>query len=349
MKLLDQVTLAIPATVTDQVELVRAAVHRASGVRIIGMIHDSTLGPALAGVRIHPYINDDEAIREGGRLSEAMSMKAAAADLRLGGATVIVVADPALAKSRQLLEAVGEFVATFPARLVVVNDVGSTSADMRVLREQGASVCLRDPSPFTALGVLEAMRAARVATGQGASLAGVRVAIQGVGNVGSHLAAILTAESAVVTVADRDPGRAAAVARLHGATVLHPDELLSSECDILAPCAIGSVVTAGTLDSFKCSAIVGGANNIIESDDLLEGLTSLGIQYVPDFISNVGGLIALDDEVNGVTDFEPTRRRVAGLYSVVLRLLEEAERLGASAVTIASRRVDERLGRSLPG
>ncbi len=177
-----------------------------SGLRSIIAIHDTTLGPALGGVRMWPYDDESVALQECLRLARAMTLKAAAAGLKLGGGWSVIIGDPAREKTGVLLRGHGRFIATFGGRFIPVNDVGTVQGDLEVIGLEASPVCATgDPSPMTALGVLEGIRACLRAAGGDGSLAGVRVCVQGVGNVGAALARMLASESAELVVADIDP------------------------------------------------------------------------------------------------------------------------------------------------
>lgn len=323
-------------------EQIMFAADPASGLRLVVVINDTTLGPSLGGVRMHPYPSEDAALADGLRLSRAMTLKAAAAGLDLGGGTALVLADPAADKNERLLSAVGQFLGTMRSRFIAVNDVGTTSADMRVLQRAGARACQRDPSPYTAQGVVESMRAVRSHAGHSASLAGVHVAVQGVGNVGGAVVAQLEAAGARITVADLVTERACAAAERHGAAVVDPAGLLGVECDVLCPCAMGSVVTTETFARLRCQAIVGGANNVVESPDLEQRLADSGISYVPDFVTSAGGLIALEEELLGHDD-ESARRRVRRMRDTVEAVLAGSARDAQRPTATAERMAAERL------
>ena len=299
------------------------ATEPSSGLQAIVILNDTTLGPALAGVRMHAYRSEDEALSDGLRLSLAMTLKASVAGLDLGGGTALVLADPREGKSQNLLRATGRLLGSLRDRLIAVNDVGTTSMDMRVMKEEGVRVCRRDPSPFTAQGVIESMKAARVRIDSTDSLEGLRVAVQGVGNVGQRVVKALVDENAEVIIADVDAQRAATVASKHDVHVVNANELLNVECDLLSPCAMGSVVTSTTIGRLRCRGIVGGANNVVECRELEAELGERGILYVPDILANSGGLIALEEELLG-NDEEATRQRVHAVGDRTRVLLDEA-------------------------
>ncbi|MGN5377908.1 Glu/Leu/Phe/Val dehydrogenase dimerization domain-containing protein [Streptomyces lasalocidi] len=207
-------------------------------------------------MRMHAYKDEQAALDDAVRLARAMTLKASAAGLDLGGGWSVVIGDPALDKTEEILRAHGRFIATLGGRFIPVNDVGTTQADIRVIGREASPVCdSGDPSPMTALGVLEGIRACLRADGADGSLRGVRVCVQGVGNVGSALAELLAAESAELVVADTDPARAADVAHRLGARVVAPEAAVRTACDVLAPCAMGAVVNDTTLPELRCRII----------------------------------------------------------------------------------------------
>ena len=307
-----------------------------TGLRSLVAIHDTRLGPALGGVRMWAYESEEAAVDDCLRLAAAMTLKAAAAGLCLGGGASIVIADPTQAKTEALLRAHGRFIASLGGRFIPVNDVGTTQADMEVLRREASPVCVSgDPSPMTALGVVEGIRACLRATGGDGTLSGVRVAIQGVGNVGGALARMLAAEGARLVVSDLDPRKITDIAAETRARIAEPDALLETECDVLAPCALGSVIDATSLPRLRCRIVAGGANNVVAAPGLADALARRGILYAPDFCVNAGGLVYLEEKLLGHTD-DQAACRVRKVGERVAAVLERARRESVSTVRAAT-------------
>ncbi|MEU6919241.1 Glu/Leu/Phe/Val dehydrogenase family protein [Streptomyces olindensis] len=314
-----------------------------TGLRSVIAVHDTTLGPALGGVRMHAYQDENAALDDALRLARAMTLKASAAGLGLGGGWSVVIGDPARDKTEELLRAHGRFIATLGGRFIPVNDIGTTQADIEVIGREAAPVCdSGDPSPMTALGVLEGIRACLRATGGDGDLAGVRVCVQGVGNVGSALAALLAAESAELVVADTDPARAAAVAERHGARVVDPADAARTECDVLAPCAMGAVVDDATLPGLRCRIIAGGANNVLARPGHAAALAERGILYAPDFCVNAGGLVFLEEQILG-HDRTTAEQRVRQVGVRVAEVIDRARRTGVTTTEAAVALAEARL------
>ncbi len=314
----------------------------AAGLRALVVIGSTRRGPALCGVRVHPYPDTDAAIADGLRLAVAMTVKAAAADVRLGGGSVLVMADPAADKNGRLLSALGRQLAGFRGRVLAVNDVGSTADDIAVLGAQ-ADVCAADPSPFTALGVVESIRAALRAREPGSSLAESVIAVQGAGNVGARVVELLRRENATVLVSDVDEGRAQRVAAASGARVTAPGELLAAECDVLCPCALGGVITERTARDLRCDVVCGGANNILEHAGVEDLLRARGITYVPETLANAGGVIFIGQHALG-NPAEAARREIRRLADSVTTVLARAASSGTRAGDAVVRLARERLG-----
>jgi leucine dehydrogenase len=328
----------------DGFEQVLFCHDRYTGLRSIIAIHDTTLGPSLGGVRMWPYQSEDEALVDCLRLAQGMTYKAASAGVNLGGGKSVIVGDSRSEKTEPLLKAHGRFIQTLGGRYIPGIDVGTDMADLQVIATQAERVsCVKgDPSPMTALGVLCGIRACLQAARGSDELEGVRIAVQGVGHVGAALVEMASAAGAHALVSDVDPGRAAAVARRCGATVVEPDEIIAVECDVFAPCALGAVIDDDSIPRLRCTIVAGSANNVLAEARHGAALHDAGILYAPDFCVNAGGLIFLEEEILGHTP-EETERRVRGVRELVARVIERAGTDGIPTSEAADRVAEERL------
>ena len=320
------------------------------GLKAIIAIHNTALGPALGGTRMWNYKNEDEALTDVLRLSKGMTYKASAAGLNLGGGKAVIIGDPKTQKSEGLFRAFGHFVNSLNGKYITAEDVGTAEKDMEYIymetpwvtgipKDFGGS---GDPSPYTAHGVLMGIKASAHEKLGTDSLKGMRVAVQGLGNVGSNLVKYLTEEGAIITVADIDHARVAKLVNQFGVKAVSVDEILGVECDIQAPCALGAVVNDQTINNFKCKIIAGGANNQLAEARHGDHLRELGILYAPDYVVNAGGLMNVFVELEGYSPdraFEKTRK----VYDNVKKVFEIAKRDNIGTHTAADRMAQERI------
>jgi leucine dehydrogenase len=324
----------------------------ASGLRAIIGIHSVKLGPSLGGTRLFAYANDAAAIDDVTRLARAMTYKAALAGLAHGGGKAVIVAPQGLAKNgerrTQLFQAFGRFIESLGGRYVTTEDSGTGSTDMDTIRTQtrhvmGASTergGSGDPSPFTALGVRRGIEAIAHHVLRKDALAGLHVAIQGVGNVGGHLARELREAGAKLTIADVDPVRASAIAAETGATLVAIDRILEIECDVLAPCALGGAITEEIVPKLRCRAVGGAANNQLRTPAAGRTLAAREIFYAPDYAINAGGLINVADEFAGYDRARATHKTLA-IYDTISTIIDRSRKEKALPEDIADRMVDE--------
>jgi leucine dehydrogenase len=287
-----------------------------TGLRAIIAIHNTTLGPALGGCRMWPYESEEEAVVDVLRLARGMTYKAAASGLDLGGGKSVIIGDPHTDKSEALFRSFGRYVETLGGRYIVAEDVGTSTADIDHVRLETPYVAgvdvtrggSGDPSPFTALGVYGGMRACAEEVFGEASLEGKTVAVQGLGHVGYHLCRLLDEDGANLVVADIAPEAVERAVRGFGAKAVGPDEVLSVNCDVFAPCALGAVINDETLPKLRCQVVAGSANNVLLEPRHGQELADRGILYAPDYVINAGGLINVADELEGYNEQRATRR-----------------------------------------
>ena len=324
----------------------------ASGLRGIIAIHDTTLGPALGGLRMRPYETEKDALIDVLRLARGMTFKAAISGVNLGGGKSVIIGDPGSQKSDSLLEAMGRFIEAMGGEYIAGQDIGTGSHDMAVLRRVTRHVsCVPghaggagDPSHATAYGVTCGIRAVLEAVTGSDDLAGRHIAIQGLGHVGAFVARYCHEQGAGLTVCDiaEEPVRRA-VEEL-GAVAVAPDAIYGVECDIFAPCSVGAVVNDRTLGRLRCAGIAGAANNVLAEPRHGAALKERGIVYGPDYLVNSGGLIRCQDEVLGApTDDEHIIEKVSQIQGQTLKVIRVAEELGIATEEAADRVAEERL------
>lgn len=303
------------------------------GLKAIIAIHDTTLGPALGGVRMWPYENEQAAIRDVLRLSRGMTYKAAISGLNLGGGKAVIIGDPNKDKSEALFRTFGRYVDSLGGRYITAEDVGIEVQDMEWVYSEtkfvtGIPKTLGgggDPSPLTAYGVYMGMKACANKAYGSDSLKNMSIAIQGAGHVSSHLARLLHEEGAKLYISDIYEEKAAKLAEEVDGTAVDPESIYGLEVEIFSPCALGSVVNDDTLKQLSCDIIAGSANNVLDEEERHgHMLIDRGILYAPDYVINAGGMIHVACELEGYNE-QRAYKQVEHIYDVILNILNYAE------------------------
>jgi leucine dehydrogenase len=323
-----------------------------SGLKAIICIHDTTLGPALGGTRMWTYETEDAAIEDALRLAKGMTYKNAAAGLNLGGGKTVIIGDPRTDKNEEMFRAFGRFIHGLNGRYITAEDVGTTVADMDLIRQEtefvtGVSPAFGssgNPSPVTAYGVYRGMKAAAKAAFGSDSLEGKVIAVQGVGNVAYNLCKHLHEEGAQLIVTDINKEAVQRAVDDFGAKAVDPDEIYSVDCDIYAPCALGATVNDETIPQLKAKVIAGAANNQLKDTKHGDQIHEMGIAYAPDYVINAGGVINVADELYGY-DRERAMKKVETIYDNISRVFEIAKRDNIPTYLAADRLAEERIER----
>ena len=304
-----------------------------AGLKAIIAIHNTTLGPALGGVRMWPYESEKAAIRDALRLSRGMTYKAAISGLNLGGGKAVIIGDPHRDKTEALFRAFGRYVDSLGGRYITAEDVGIDIQDMEwvfsetkyvtgIPKELGGS---GDPSPVTAYGVYMGMKACTQKAYGTDSLEGIRVAMQGAGHVASYLADYISKEGAKIYITDIYSDKAEEVAKKTGAEVVEPDDIYNLDVEIFSPCALGGIINDDTIPSFKFDIIAGAANNVLDIEERHgEMLLDRGILYAPDYVINAGGLINVSGELEGYNE-KRAHQKASRIYDTILDILNYSE------------------------
>ncbi|WP_437686568.1 Glu/Leu/Phe/Val dehydrogenase dimerization domain-containing protein [Sorangium sp. So ce176] len=329
-------------------EQVLFCADEAAGYRGIIAVHSTVLGPALGGTRLLRYASDEDALIDALRLSRGMTYKNALAGMDVGGGKAVVLRSGAEPLDRErLFRAHGRFIERLGGRFVTGEDVGTTPADMELIRREtrhvkGLAGEGGDPSPWTARGVLRAIQAAARHRWGSDDLAGRTVALQGCGSVGSRLAAELHRLGARLIVADVDPERARRVAAELGAAVAPPDAIAAVQADVFAPCALGGVLDDRAVQALGAEIVAGAANNQLLEPRHGDALAARGVLYVPDVVANAGGVLSGGADLFGWSRAE-VERRVHAIHDTVLLVLERAKADGTPPHVAAERLAEQRL------
>ena len=333
-----------------------------TGAWMIVAVHDTTLGPGMGGTRMKAYAAPHDALADALRLSGAMTLKQAAADLPYGGGKAVIAIPELPARGSEerhrLLLRYARMVDALGGTYVTAADMNTGQADMDVIGEGTTHVLGRspelggsgDPAPGTAAGVFHGIRASAERGLGSDELDGRTVLVQGAGSVGGRLVILLHEVGAKVLVADVDPGRAREAADRAGGTAIDADDVIGTECDVFAPCATGGVLSAATIPKLRCRVVAGAANNQLAERHDAELLADAGILYAPDFVINAGGVMHLaGSETLGWTP-EEMATRLTGIGDTLMAVYDAADRDGittdAAAERLARSRIDAARGAS---
>jgi leucine dehydrogenase len=308
-----------------------------TGLRAIVAVHSTALGPAAGGTRRWVYENDADALTDVLRLSRGMSYKNAVAGLKFGGGKAVILASDDAPKSPELFRTFGRCVNSIGGDYVTAEDVGCSVEDMRYVHEvteyvsglpQAGHAAGGDPSPWTALGCLQGIKAAAAARFGSESLEGLRIAVQGVGHVGLYLCRHLREAGAELTVSDVNRDNLKMMTDEMPATVLAPNELLFADVDILAPCALGNILTSATIPKIKAKIIAGAANNQLATAEDGMRLAERDILYAPDYVINAGGIISVAAEYYGNRSEDDVRAEVGRIKDRLQDIFQQAKESG---------------------
>ncbi len=331
--------------------------HEQTGLDAIICVHTTGMGPALGGTRIFPYPHFDAALNDVLRLSKGMTYKSALAQCGCGGGKSVIIADPKTDKTEELLYAFGMAVDRMKGDYICAEDVGSSPQDMVVIRRATPYVvglCHEkssgNPSPYTAWGTYRGIQATLKKIFGSDSVKGKTIAVQGMGSVGSRLAEMLFWQGAHLIISDLNEERCRDIAKMTGAKIVPPGEIILSECDVLAPCALGGGIHQEIIPHLKCLAIAGAANNQLLDDTDADALKERGILYAPDFVINAGGLINVSQELEP-EGYDPlvVRTRIDEIYEQLLTIYDIAEQnhcsTNTAAISLGDYRLKYRIGK----
>lgn len=332
----------------DHHELVAFKEDPASGLKAIIAVHNSNLGPALGGCRMFCYTSDAAALSDVLRLSRGMSYKSALAGIALGGGKSVIIGNPHQTKSRELLLAMGDFIDSLGGRYITAEDSGTGVADMMIIGERTKHVTGfiegeehgGDPSPITAYGVFQGI-VASVAYQFNSDLKGVRVALQGIGNVGYHLARMLVDAGAIVYAADINAGNISRAVNELGVIETPLSEILSCDVDVLAPCALGGAINADMINSLKAKVVAGAANNQLATAEMGKMLMARGVLYAPDYVINAGGIIDVYHQQQGSRDRSVVNAHVERIGDTLTRIFNRSAQESKPTNEIADKLAEE--------
>ena len=334
---------------------------RSVGLMAIIAIHNTNRGAALGGCRMFPYDTDDDALTDVLRLSRGMTYKSALANLDLGGGKAVIIGNPRTQKTVGLLLAMGRFIDGLGGRYITAEDSGTNVDDIKTMARQTRHVAgvldkatesggtrSGDPSPATAYGVFVGIKAAAKYRLGRDHLDGLTVAIQGIGNVGYHLARNLHQAGARLWVSDIHEENAQRAVQDFAASKAGTDEIYSLDVDVFAPCAMGAVINDRTLDTLQARIVAGAANNQLAAVRHGVALMERGVLYAPDYVINAGGVIDVSYERSGL-DRDRMLHHVEGIYDTLMEIFQRSSSERLPTHVIADHLAEERFRRPAGG
>jgi leucine dehydrogenase len=322
-----------------------------SGLKAIIAVHDTTLGPALGGVRMWPYKTEADALSDVLRLSKAMTYKAAVSGLNLGGGKIVIIGNSQRDKTEALMRQLGRFIRNMNGEFIAAEDVGTNPKDMEYIRMETPHVTgipesiggSGDPAPVAAQGVFMGIKAAVKELYGGDSLTGKSVIVQGIGHVGENLVRLLRDEKAKVYVSDINEERAGQVAKKYGAQAVANNTIFDIDADIYSPCAMGATVNTQTIGKLKCAIIAGSANNQLEDEHVHgEMLLGKGILFAPDYVINAGGVINCYSELMGFSK-KRTIQLTENIYNATRNILKLSKAENIPSIEAANKIAEKRI------
>ena len=322
-----------------------------TGLQAIIAIHSTTLGPAAGGCRRWRYTSNTDALTDALRLSRGMTYKNAVAELPFGGGKAVILAKDSTPAAPELFSAFGRAVASLGGRYITAEDVGVTVENMRQVQQeteyvsglpQSGSDAGGDPSPWTAVGVFLGIQAAVKSRLNLDSCEGLTIAVQGVGHVGGHLCRLLHEAGAKLLVADVNRDHLKILSDALPVKVIAPSEILYADADVIAPCALGNVLSSATIPRISAKVIAGAANNQLSTEADGARLMERDILYAPDYVINAGGIISVSHEYHGKSSEDQVRNDVAKIPNRLDLLFSESRKTGRPTNELA-----DELARSL--
>lgn len=311
-----------------------------SQLQVIVAIHSTVLGPALGGCRFVHYPSTQEALKDVLNLAQSMTYKAAFNRVAFGGGKAVILTPEKNYDRRILMECYGDFIESLGGQFITAVDSGTGTDDMDIVAQRTKHVVCTsklqagsgDPSPHTARGVLRGIQAAAKYIFNRDKLEGLHILIQGVGHVGYHLAAYLHECGAKLSISDINKQALVQCQDEFSASIVEPDKVYTTDCDIFSPCALGQIINAATVNKLKTKVIAGSANNQLVNENYGEILRQQGILYAPDYVINSGGLL----QIAYINDENKLIQEIDKLYDSLLMIFKKSEELNISTNLIAN-------------
>jgi len=342
----------------DGWERVMRGVDPDSGFHGIVAVHDTTLGPALGGLRMWPYADEAEALTDVKRLSRGMTYKSAVAQTGLGGGKAVIIGDATKDKGPALFRAMGELINSLDGKYITAEDVGIGIADLDHVAEICRWVSGRslenggsgNPSPYTAHGTFVGLKACIEEAFDSGDFAGKSFAVQGIGAVAKPLCQAIVAQGGTVIATDVNEANLAWVREnLEGTEIVGPNDIYDVDCDVFVPCALGAILNDETIPRLKAKVIGGCANNQLAEERHAQVLKDRGILYAPDYVINAGGIINVSCEFDdGGYVEEKAMPKIENIYHALKEIFQTAREEGTTTSAASARVAERRIAAGRP-
>lgn len=313
-------------------------------LRAIVAIDNTVLGPALATCRIFNYPSENEAIEDALSLAYHNSYRAALLRRNFGGGSIVLYGDPKKVKNEMYFRALGIFLNKLNGKIVLAKGPGISHTDVLDIRRESSYIVGLQEKGFdiaksslvaTAKGMMWGLRGIVKELYEKSSLEGMSIAIQGIGEVGSQLVELLLEEKAKITVTDSVYDKIKVIQdRVPNITVVKPDEIYKTKCDIFCSCAYNGLINSKNAEQLNCKIVTGATNVVFENDDLRKAVESKGIYYLPGFVINGGELIQFSNDYIEA-DYKKTEEDLKDIYHVTLQIMRQASITKTKATEVA--------------
>jgi leucine dehydrogenase len=305
-------------------------------------IHNTKLGPSLGGVRSWEYTSFENQKKDALRLSEAMTLKNSVCGINFGGGKATLNLNN-IKKTPELYQSYAEAVEALNGSYLTAGDVNTFKEDLiecSKISKYVYGINVETSGP-TSRGLFYAMKSTNKFINNNNDLKNVHVAISGVGKVGGKLAMLLAKVGAKITASSINSELIKKLKSEIDFTEAKPEDLFKTNCDIISPCALGSVINQSNKDQLKCKAIVGAANNQLENSEIAEWSLINKIVYSPDYLVNSGGVVAIASEINKTENL--LEKHLEKIGDRLNQVLEESKKNNESTDLVARRIAFERI------
>lgn len=313
-------------------------------LRAIVAVNNTILGPALATCRLFNFEDIDSAVNTALNMAYYNTYRSALLRRNFGGGSIVLWGDPKKVKSEMYFRSLGIFINKLNGNLFLARSSGISYADMLDIKRESDYLLGLDEnykntnnSPVEAIakGMIHGMKAALKDKYDAATLNGVDIVVQGVGEVGSNLVKGLLNEGANITITDLVYDKIKVIQdEVPNIKVVKPQEIYNQKCDIFCSCAYNYSIDKKNINELNCNILTGSVNAILSDSKLIEVLKEKNISYIPGYIINTGEIIQLSNEKSNNSP-ERVDNELSEIYYTTLNILKQAKTNGQNICDVA--------------